>query len=446
MILVTLNVRYRRSELTYMLSHSGAKAVLTPASNQNFDLAQLYGELTEELPGLMEVFYFDPPSGMPGYSDLLAGDADAAALGRYRSEVGGETPAVILFTSGTTGRPKGATITHGSIIASAQAQVDHFGLNENDRLAGHMPFNHVGGVTCTLVVSLLARSSAALMETFSPKATIELIRSGGLTFFLGVPTMYVLIMADPSFASLDTSMLRYIVAGGANVEPRLCEEIARSFPNATLCNFYGLSETSGACIISPLDDSLEQVSSSLGAAIGDFSLRAFGASGVLGSDEEGELQVRGECVVAGYWADPSETSKAISDDGWLSTGDMVTISKDGHVTLKGRKKEMFIQGGYNVYPVEVENLLTSHPKVAMAAGIGVADQVLGEVGRYYVVPRGSELPTVAELDEFCRERLANYKVPREYVFVEELPLTPVGKIQKAILASTVKAPVQKVGK
>ncbi len=444
MILVTLNVRYRRSELQYMLSHSGARAVLTPAANQGFDLAALYGDLARELPELDEVFYFDPPEGTLGFDALLRErDSIGDELTQYRSEVGGDSPAIILFTSGTTGQPKGATITHRSIIASAQAQVDHFGTLPSDRMAGHMPFNHVGGITCTLVASLIARNTVVLMENFSPRGAIELINSQHLTVFSGVPTMFVLIMADPTFANLDTSRIRQVIAGGSNVEPRLCEEIQRSFPNATLCNLYGLSETSGSCIISPLDDTPEEISSTLGTAIGEFRLRALGADGPLAPGEEGELQVFGDCVVAGYWNDPAETAKAISSDGWLSTGDMVTIAPDGHVTLKGRKKEMFIQGGYNVYPVEVENLLTSHPKVAMAAGIGITDPVLGEVGRYYVVARGAELPSVAELDEFCRARLADYKVPREYVFVSELPLTPVGKIQKSILATSIKAPVQK---
>ena len=443
MVLVTLNVRYRREELAYMLGRSGAVAAITPSVHQGFDLASLYRDLTHELPALREVFFLDDVPGALSFADLATGDeTDLADL---TTAVKAEDPALILFTSGTTGLPKGATITHRSIIASGRAQAEHFGMLPEDRMCGHMPFNHVGGVTCTLVASLTARSSVALLENFTPSGAIDLIAGGGLTVFSGVPTMFVLMLADPSFAALDTSAIRLLVAGGANVEPSLLAKIRGTFPEANICNLYGLSETSGACIISPLDDSDTEVASTLGTAIGNFELRAVGPNGApVEADQDGELQVKGDCVVAGYWEDPAASSAAIDAEGWLSTGDIVSIAADGHVTLRGRRKEMFIQGGYNVYPVEVENVLTSHPGVAMAAGIGVPDPVLGEVGRYYVVPRGETAPSPEELDAFCRERLADYKVPREYVFAKALPLTPVGKIQKAILTTAVPGEVRKM--
>ena len=436
MVLVTLNVRYRREELSYMLERSGARAVITPSSHQGFDLAGLYSELRRELPALQEVYFLDEVSGEPSFAELAAGgDVDPAEA---MAALNAEAPALILFTSGTTGRPKGATITHRSIIASGRAQAEHFHMTPDDRMCGHMPFNHVGGVTCTLVASLAAHSSVALLENFTPRGAIDLIANGGLTLFSGVPTMFVLMLADPAFPEVDTSAIRLLVAGGANVEPSLLAEVRKAFPGALICNLYGLSETSGACIISPLDDSDEEVASTLGKAIGDFELRAVGPGGdPVESGRDGELQVKGDCVVRGYWEDPAATAAAIDARGWLATGDIVSISTDGHVTLRGRRKEMFIQGGYNVYPVEVENVLTSHPGVAMAAGIGVADPVLGEVGRYYVVPRSESAPSAEELDAYCRERLADYKVPKEYVFAKSLPLTPVGKIQKAVLAEAV---------
>ena len=445
MVLVTLNIRYRREELSYMLARSGASAAITPSTHQDFDLAALYRDVRHELPALKEVFYLDGPPGEPSFAELEdGGDVDFAEV---MASVKAEDPALILFTSGTTGRPKGATITHRSIIASGRAQAEHFGMLPEDRMCGHMPFNHVGGVTCTLVASLVARSSVALLENFTPRGAIDLIANGGLTVFSGVPTMFVLMLADPGFADLDTSAIRLLVAGGANVEPSLLAKIRSAFPAATISNLYGLSETSGACIISPLDDNDSEVASTLGKAIGDFELRAVAPNGApTATGTDGELQVKGDCVVAGYWEDPVATKAAIDDDGWLSTGDIVSIAADGHVTLRGRRKEMFIQGGYNVYPVEVENVLTSHPGVAMAAGIGVPDPVLGEVGRYYIVPRGESAPSPEELDAYCREHLADYKVPREYVFAQALPLTPVGKIQKSILADVVPGQVRRARK
>ncbi len=440
MVLVTLNVRYRREELTYMLERSGASAVITPSSHQGFDLAGLYRDLRQELHSLRDVFFLDEVPGEASFAELeTGGNADSADA---MAAVTAEAPAIILFTSGTTGRPKGATITHRSIIASGRAQAEHFGMLPDDRMCGHMPFNHVGGVTCTLVASLVARSSVALLENFTPRRAIELIAHGGLTIFSGVPTMFVLMLADPSFPDLDTSAIRLLVAGGANVEPSLLAKMRNAFPRARICNLYGLSETSGACIISPLDDSDEEVASTLGKAIGKFELRAVGPSGdPVEPGSDGELLVKGDCVVQGYWEDPAATAEAINAQGWLSTGDIVSLSPDGHVSLRGRRKEMFIQGGYNVYPVEVENVLTSHPQVAMAAGIGVPDPVLGEVGRYYIVPQGDVAPSPDELNAYCMERLADYKVPREYVFAKALPLTPVGKIQKAVLSQAVSGEV-----
>lgn len=283
--------------------------------------------------------------------------------------------------------------------------------------------------------ALVSGGSVALLPAFSPDAALRAIERHRVTFCGAVPTMYVLMLGHESFAERDLSSVRLCVAGGSNVEPALAESIRRGFPGAPIYNLYGLSESSGACVLSRPDDDLETVSRTLGVVIGDFEARVTGPDGeVLPPGETGELQIRGDCVADGYWNMPDETAAVFLPDGWLATGDMVEMEPDGHLVLRGRKKEMYIQGGFNVYPMEIENVLTTHPKVAMAAGIGVPDEVLGEVGRFYVVPRpGVEPPTPEELTAFCRERLADYKVPRQFVVTAEVPLTPVGKIHKALL-------------
>ncbi|KJF16883.1 class I adenylate-forming enzyme family protein [Acidithrix ferrooxidans] len=442
MVLVTLNVRYRREELSYMLETSQARIAITPATNQGFNLAELYGELLQELPLLDDVIFFDDEVDVGHSFSLLRDSFVNESIDEWIEGVKPLDPAVILFTSGTTGRPKGATITHRSIIASAWAQAEHFGIGSGDSMAGHMPFNHVGGLTCTLITSMIGASRIHLMETFSPKGAIEMISTERLTSFSGVPTMFNLILADPSFASIDTSCVRYVVVGGSNVDPTLASEIAAAFPKATIHNLYGLSETSGACIISPLGDSLALVSTTLGSAIGDFRLKVVDDAGLdVGIDSDGELCVSGDCVVLGYWKDSLNTASMKDSEGWLRTGDIVQITFDGHVVLRGRKKEMFIQGGFNVYPVEVENVLAKYPDVALVAGIGVADSILGEVGRYYIVPKHGSNIDLFGLAQFAKERLASYKLPVEYVIAESLPFTPVGKIQKSILKDVITAPV-----
>ncbi|GAA2596508.1 AMP-binding protein [Actinomadura fulvescens] len=439
-VVVPLNVRYRERELSHMLGQSGARVVISIGSTPDFDFAAFFEE--SRLEGVNDYVFFGDGGAGRGASDssrsfdeLTATPADPVALAEARLAVDPADPLVILYTSGTTGRPKGAMLTHRGILASASAQADHLAMDDGDVLLGHLPFNHVGGITCTIMAALVSGGSVALLPAFGPDAALRAIERHRVTFLGAVPTMYVLMLGHKDFADHDVSSVRLCTAGGSNVEPALAEAIRRGFPGAPLYGLYGLSESSGACVLSRVDDDPETVSRTLGVMIGDFEARVTGPDGgVLPPGEIGELQIRGGCVAAGYWEMPKETAEVFLPDGWLATGDMVTMEPDGHLVLRGRKKEMYIQGGFNVYPVEIENVLATHPKVAMAAGIGVPDAVLGEVGRFYVVPRPDAAPpTAAELTDYCRGRLADYKVPRQFVVTAEVPLTPVGKIHKALL-------------
>ncbi|GLZ12048.1 AMP-binding protein [Actinomadura sp. NBRC 104425] len=435
-VVVPLNVRYRERELSHMLGQSGARMVVSVDAVAGFDFAEFFGGFRAQLPGVRDYVFFGRGfQGSISFDELTATPVDAAALAAAREEVAPDDPLLILYTSGTTGRPKGAVITHGSILASAAAQAEHFALGPGDVQLGHLPLNHVGGITCTLMTALVSGGAVALVPAFSPDASLRAIERHRVTVLAAVPTMYVLMLGHDGFADRDVSSVRICIAGGSNVEPALADSIRRGFPTAPLYGLYGLSESSGACVLSRRDDDPETVSRTLGAVIGDFEARVVGRDGaVLPPGEAGELQIRGACVAAGYWDMPEETAEVFLPDGWLATGDMVEMEPSGHLVLRGRKKEMYIQGGFNVYPVEIENVLTAHPKVAMAAGIGVPDDVLGEVGRFYVVPRpGGEPPTAEELTAYCRDRLADYKVPRQFVITSDVPLTPVGKIHKALL-------------
>lgn len=431
---VTLNVRYRERELDHMLNQSAARLLLTPKAAGDFDFAAFYESFRHRVPSLDHVVFLDGP-GFPGSSsfDDLAGDVDRDGLAAAASSTNGADPAVILYTSGTTGAPKGATLTHDSIRAAAAAQAAHLGTDDTDSYLGTMPFNHVGGITCTITAALLCGAEVALMPAFTPDDALRIIDRHRVTVAAGVPTMYALML--PRADAYDLTSVRYAVVGGSNADPALCERIAATFPNARLSNLYGLSETSGACVLSRADDELATVSRTLGVPIGGFQVRVVGPDGQpVPRGEDGELQVRGECVCAGYWRLPDETAATFLPGGWLATGDVVAHEPDGHLVLRGRTKEMYLRGGYNVYPVEVENVLTGHPGVAMAAGIGVPDPVLGEKGRYYVVPRpGADRPAPDDLRRYCGDRLADYKVPDQVVIVDELPLTPSGKVAKTVL-------------
>jgi acyl-CoA synthetase (AMP-forming)/AMP-acid ligase II len=429
---VTLNVRYRETELEYMLGHSGARMVVTPADVGGFDYPAMYAALRPRLPALESLVWFGD-DGPDGFAALLS------SSGAAQAEVDAGTPAVVLYTSGTTGRPKGAVLTHGSLLASARGQQERQQTGPDDVLVATLPFNHVGGLTCTVLHALVSRARVALIPAFSPGAALAAGARHGVTILTGVPTMYVLMLAELAKADHDLSTVRIAVAGGSNVDPPLARAMALAFPGARVQNLYGLSETSGACVMSAADDDLATVCETLGTPLSGVTVRVVDPVGgtEVPDGEDGELQVRGECLASGYWEMPAETADSFRG-GWLATGDMVIRRPDGHLVLRGRRKEMFLQGGFNVYPVEVENVLAAHPGVALAAGIGVPDDVLGEVGLYFVVPADpSSPPAVEELTAWCRERLADYKVPRRFEVRAELPTTPAGKIAKAQLRSEV---------
>jgi fatty-acyl-CoA synthase len=430
---VTLNVRYRETELEYMLGQSGTRLVVTPRELAGFDYRALYAALGPRLPSLESVLFFGA-DGVDGFDGLLAQNAEPPA-----AELSPDTCAVVLYTSGTTGRPKGAVLTHGSLLASAAGQRERDATGADDVLVATLPFNHVGGITCTVLHALVAAASVALVPAFSPTASLQAAARHHATILAGVPTMHVLMLAELAKAEYDLAGVRLVIAGGSNVDPPLARAIAAAFPAAHVENLFGLSETSGACIISAADDDLATVCQTLGTPLPGVEVRVVDpATGTEVPDgEDGELHVRGPSVAAGYWDLPAETAEAFAD-GWLATGDMVSRRSSGHLVLRGRRKEMFLQGGFNVYPVEVENVLAEHPGVALAAGIGIPDDVLGEVGLYFVVPRDPAVPPSSqELIAWCRERLADYKVPRRIEVRGELPTTPAGKIAKAQLRQEV---------
>lgn len=377
----------------------------------------------------------EPPTIGERWEDLEATEPDAAALKAAESVVHPQDPAALIYTSGTTGTPKGAVMTHSSAIASAAGQVLTFAQTEDDVLLGTMPWNHVGGITATLGTCLLTGGSVALLPRFHPDLVAAAIAETGVTMVVGVPTMYKMMLVSDAFKDLDVSSVRLCVAGGSNVEPALAQQISARFPGVRLANLYGLSETSGPSIISPASDSLDTVSATIGVALADVETRIVDDNhAAVASGMTGELQIRGGCVAAGYWDVPDATEASFGSDGWLSTGDICSRSDDGHVTLLGRKKEMYVRGGYNVYPAGIENVLAMHPTVAMCAVIGIPEPVFGETGCVFVVPAPGVTVDPDALLELCRANLAEYKVPDRVEIVESLPMTAAGKIRKVELS------------
>lgn len=430
LIVVTLNPRYRGAELDYMLNQSGARLLLCSTEAGGFDFVDFLAGFRHRVPEVRDYVFL----GGDGFASSLRFD-DLVSQGQVDMPSDEpEAPRVILYTSGTTGRPKGAVLTSQSLLASAHSQVARLRWNDSDSIIGHLPLNHVGGLTCTVLSMLIAGGTIHSLPDFSPRAALELVSQQHITVLMGVPTMWVMMMNLLSSNPVDTSSVRQLIAGGSTLDPALVERVSAAFPSGRIVNLYGLSESSGAAVISADDDDLDTVSHSIGVP-----LPGVRASVVRGDQLEappgndGELHLQGPCLANGYWELPMETAETFLENGWLATGDMVEATADGHLVLLGRRKEMFIQGGFNVYPAEVEGVLAAHPEVAMAAGIGVADPVYGEVGYYYIVPTPGSHPEPDALLAWCKDRLADYKVPRRIVVTAEVPLTPAGKVAKAAL-------------
>ncbi len=431
---VALNVRYREAELNYMLNNSSAKGLISLSRFGDFDYVDFFKRKRDAFPEL-EKLIFIGESDEISFDDLIKEadrDADKELVEKAEEKVSGNDTSVIIYTSGTTGKPKGANITHRSILSSSRALAEHMRCSDKDVLIGHMPLNHVGGISCTILSATQFRATVVLIPAFIPNKILEAIQQHRATVFAGVPTMFLMLF-NADFEAYDVSSLRLVVVGGSNAQPELLKRMRAGFPNATIMNLYGLSESSGACICTPLNDDFDDIVESIGKPIDEYEIMIADDSGNPVPDGEvGELAIKGGCVCDGYIGLEEKTKESFRD-GWLFTGDMA-YKKGDRVYFMGRKKEMYVQGGYNVYPAEIENVLIRHPKVFMVAVIGVPDDFYGEKGVAYIIPKGEVTETTeAEIKEYCAKYLADYKVPKEIIFKKELPLTPAGKIQKSLL-------------
>jgi long-chain acyl-CoA synthetase len=333
-----------------------------------------------------------------------------------------EEPAAILFTSGTSGAPKGAVLTHGSIAAAAASVADALSLGPEDVVLGAAPFSHVLGLSTGIVATLSRGGAVAVERRFDAERTLLRMVETGTTILLGVPTMCIALCEAARSAS-ELPPIRIAHVGGAAVPVESGRAFESTF-GADLYEGYGLTEMSG--IATTYVAGQPRKPGSVGKPLGSTEVR------IADADERGvgEVLFRGPSVVAGYWEDPAATAEAISPDGWLATGDLGYLDDDGYLFLVDRKQDVVIRGGYNVYPREVEEVLYAHPDVLEAAVVGVPHDALGEEVAALVVARPDAGLTVADVREWAKERVAAYKYPRIVVFVDALPKTPTGKILK----------------
>lgn len=439
-VVVAMTVRYRDNELQYMANDSCVKAIFTVAEHEGFDFLALFRRLGPDTPTIRHLVCIDRPESLPQelpegvhrFSRLSNLPPRNAMLAELRAAVQPGDLVMIIYTSGTTGRPKGAGLTHRSLLASARAQHAHTRVDTDDLTQLGSPLNHVGGITCGVMTFMLGGGTIELVPEFKASGVLDMMRQRPPTLIGGVPTMLTLLLMNARSEGVDFGRVRLVTIGGSNVESALMEQVRQRMPRATIMNLYGLSEASGALVMSPWDASGHELLETIGKPLPgvEVQVRSFDG-GIAATGEIGELCFRAPGVIDDYVG--QARGNDAFDGGWLHTGDLGYLDAGGFITLKGRRKDMYIQGGFNVYPAEIENVIARHPKVAMVAGIGVPDAMFGEVGRYYIVPRPDSELTEDDIREYCREHIADYKIPRQIVLRDALPLTPAGKIHKAAL-------------
>jgi long-chain acyl-CoA synthetase len=411
-VVVPMNVLLKAREVSFYLADPAARLVFAWhdfADAARAGAAEAGAELVLVAPGEFE--------------QLLAAAEPRAEVARRAAD----DTAVILYTSGTTGKPKGAELTHHNLRRNAEVARGLFGLGAGDVALGALPLFHSFGQTCGLNATISGSGCLTLIPRFDPGKALEIIQRDGVGIFEGVPTMYSAMLHHPDAGSYDTSSLRICVSGGSAMPV----EVMRAFEERFGCKVlegYGLSETSPVASFNHPDR--ERKPGSIGTPIEGVEMKAVDEDGAeVPGGEVGEIVIRGHNVMKGYWERPEATAEAIRD-GWLFTGDMARVDEDGYFFIVDRKKDLIIRGGYNVYPREVEEVLYEHPAVREAAVVGMPDDDLGEeVGAAVALKEGQELGA-DELQAFVREHVAAYKYPRRIWFVDELPKGPTGKILK----------------
>ncbi len=436
-ILVNINPSYRTHELQYALDQSGCRWVIAAPEFKTSNYVEMVAEIADAVPSLERAVFFwtEEWNDLIGGSDAVS-DADLAAR---RDALVADDPINIQYTSGTTGFPKGATLTHRNILNNGYFTTELQGITHEDRLCIPVPFYHCFGM---VMGNLGCTSHGATMvipnDAFDPVSVLETVQAERCTALYGVPTMFIAELGHPDFDSYDLTSLRTGVMAGSPCPVEVMKQCVdrMNMVDVTIC--YGMTETSPVSTQTLPDDSLHHRTATVGKAHPHVEIRvADPESGeTLPRGETGEFCTRGYSVMQGYWNDDDKTRQAIDADGWIHTGDLAVMADDGYCNIVGRIKDMVIRGGENVYPREIEEFLYSHPAVEDVQVIGVPDVKYGEELMAWVKLRPGAEATPDELREFCRGKIAHFKIPRYVKLVEEFPMTVTGKVRKVEMRET----------
>ncbi len=436
-VLVPVNTRMRGNEAGYVLEKSGARVLFCTGKFLNQHYPTLLGE---NRPATLEhiVVMRDAQPADLSWPQFLqrAGEVPAEDVARRSAAVKPDDRMDIMFTSGTTGLPKGVVTLHSQNLRVIADWSNVMGLVPEDHYLIANPFFHAFGYKVGWLGGLLAGLKVLPHAVFDAGAILQRIAREQVSVLPGPPTLFISLLNDPARATSDLSSLRATITGAAAIAPSLIERIRAELGFRIVLTGYGLTETCGVVSLCEPGDDAETIALTSGKAIPDVEMRCVAADGkALPRGQPGEIVVRGYNVMQGYLDDPAATREAIDGDGWLHTGDIGVLDERGYLRITDRLKDMYIAGGFNCYPAEIERVMAAHPAIAQVAVIGVPDDRLGEVGKAYVVPRPGQQIERDELIAWCRQQMANYKVPRYVEMVSALPTNPSGKVLKYQLRS-----------
>jgi fatty-acyl-CoA synthase len=423
-ILVNINPAYRTSELEYVLNQSGCKLLVAAQAFKTSDYRAMVEEVRPNCPDLADVIY----TGTPEWDALAAGaDADLPTGLQF------DDPINIQYTSGTTGFPKGATLSHHNILNNGFFVAEGCRYTHEDRVGIPVPFYHcfgmvMGNLGCTTHGACMVVPAPA----FEPEATLRTVQDERCTSLYGVPTMFIAELAHPDFDAFDLSSLRTGIMAGSPCPVEVMRKVIdrMHMDDVTIC--YGMTETSPVSTQTAADDDIEHRTATVGRVHPHVEIKVVDPvdGRVVERGEPGELCTRAYSVMLGYWNEPDKTAEAIDRAGWMHTGDLATMDDDGYLKIVGRSKDMIIRGGENVYPREIEEYLYTHPDVADVQVVGLPDARYGEEAAAFVIAREGATVDGEALREYCRGRIAHYKVPKYVLLVDEFPMTVTGKVQK----------------
>jgi fatty-acyl-CoA synthase len=428
-ILVNVNPAYRTHELEYVLRQSGTRLLFSADAFKSSNYRAMVDEVRGGLEGLERVVFLDDQE----WKELAAGARDRDAIAARMATLSCDDPINIQYTSGTTGFPKGATLSHHNILNNGFFVTELLELTEADITCLPVPFYHCFGM---VMGNLGAFSHGGCVvipaPSFEPGATLAAVAAEGVTSLYGVPTMFIAMLAHEDFDAFDLTSLRTGIMAGSPCPIEVMRKVVERMHMSQVAICYGMTETSPVSTQTRMDDPLERRVGSVGRVAPHVEVKVVdpGTGLTVARGEPGELCTRGYSVMLGYWEDPERTAEAVDRARWMHTGDLATMDDEGYLNIVGRSKDMVIRGGENVYPREIEEFLYTHPDVADVQVVGVPDERYGEELCAWVIARAGAALEEDEVRDFCRASLAHFKVPRYVIFAEEFPMTVTGKVQK----------------